>query len=152
SSSSAASTSSTSYATWCMPGPRLARNFPTGVSPPSAASSSTRPEPTRIDAASTPCSGTAARCSTRAPSSRSYVPTASSRSATATPRWWIPRGSIAAMLPAGPLAVRDENLVDQPVLLRLGGRHEAVPVDVEHHLLDIAPRVVGDDLGHPTCH
>ena len=35
-----------------MPGPRLARNLPTGVSSPSAASSSTRPSPIRSDAAS----------------------------------------------------------------------------------------------------
>ena len=44
-----APTSPTSNATWCMPGPRLARNLPTGVSGPSDASSSTRPSPTRIE-------------------------------------------------------------------------------------------------------
>ncbi len=34
--------SSTSYATWCIPGPRFARKRPTGVSSPSAPSSSSR--------------------------------------------------------------------------------------------------------------
>src|SRR5688500_19178232 len=46
-------TSSTSYATWCILGPRLARNRPTGVSSPTGARSSTRPEPTSTAAAST---------------------------------------------------------------------------------------------------
>src|SRR5207302_3480283 len=82
-----------------MPGPRLARKRPTGVSSPSGASSSTRPSPTCIDAASTPCASTRSRYSSRAPNRRSYVCTASSRSATATPTWWIPRASTRAMLP-----------------------------------------------------
>ena len=34
--------SATAKATWCRPGPRLATNLPTGVSGPSARSSSTR--------------------------------------------------------------------------------------------------------------
>ena len=55
------------------PGPRFARNLPTGVSSPSAASSSIRLSPTRIVAASTPCSSTRARCSSRPPKRRSYV-------------------------------------------------------------------------------
>src|ERR671936_573978 len=74
-----------------MPGPRFARNRPTGVSSPSGSSSSTRPSPIRSDAARTPCSSTVARCSTCAPKRRSYVDSAASRSSTATPRWWIPR-------------------------------------------------------------
>ena len=53
-----------------------------------------RSSPTRIDAASTPWSGTVCRCSSRPPKRRSYVSTASSRSSTATPRWWIPRACI----------------------------------------------------------
>src|SRR5256885_2116722 len=34
----------------------------------------------------------------RAPNNRSYVARAASRSSTATPRWWIPRGCTRAML------------------------------------------------------
>ena len=49
-------------------------------------------------AASTPCSSTVARCSSRPPKRRSYVCTASSRSATARPTWWIPRASTPSML------------------------------------------------------
>ena len=52
------------------PGPRLARNFPTGVSGPErlrAARSGT--SPTRSDAASTPWSSTRSRCSSVAPKS-----------------------------------------------------------------------------------
>ena len=52
------------------PGPREARNFPTGVSGPSDPSSSTRPLPTRIDTASTPWSATVSRCSSSAPKRR----------------------------------------------------------------------------------
>src|SRR6266545_1935661 len=44
-----------------MPGPRLARNLPTGVSSPSEASSSTRLSPSRMAAASTPCASTVSR-------------------------------------------------------------------------------------------
>ena len=47
--SESAATSSTTYATWCIPGPRFAMNFPTGVSSPVGASSSTRSGPTRTD-------------------------------------------------------------------------------------------------------
>ena len=93
-----------------LPGPRLVRNFPTGVSSPSDASSSTRPSPTFSDAASTPCSGTVSRCSSRAPKICSYVVTASSRSSTATPRWWIPRACTRAMLPGAFLATHRSDL------------------------------------------
>ena len=41
----------------------------------------------------------ASRCSSRPPKRRSYVRTASSRSTTATPTWWMPRASTRAMLP-----------------------------------------------------
>src|SRR5919197_3625507 len=81
-----------------MPGPRFARNLPTGVSAPREARSSTRLSPTRTAAASTPCSGTRSRCSSSAPKSRSYVSSASSRFSTARPRWWMPRGGTASML------------------------------------------------------
>src|SRR5215470_2851661 len=81
--------SSTAYAMWCMPGPRRAMNLPTGVSSASASSSSTRLSPTRTATASTPCDSRVSRPSTSAPKSRWYVSTASSRSSTATPRWWI---------------------------------------------------------------
>src|SRR4051812_26129830 len=130
-----------------MPGPRLARNRPTGVSSPSAESSSTRLSPTRSDAASTPWFSTVARCSSRPPNRRSYVSTAASRSSTATPRWWIPRGSIGAMLSGGDGVPRLEDPVDEPVRARLVRRHEAVAVDVAHHLLHVLARVERDDLG-----
>src|SRR5918999_4966660 len=83
-----------------MPGPRSAMNFPTGVSSRSARSNSTRLSPTRTAAASTPCDGTVSRCSSSAPNKERYVSTASSRSSTATPRWWMPFACTArVMLP-----------------------------------------------------
>src|SRR5919108_760468 len=81
-----------------MPGPRFARNLPTGVSAPSEASSSTRLSPTRTATASTPCSATVSRPSTCPPKSLVYVSTASSRSSTATPRWWMPFARTRRML------------------------------------------------------
>ena len=56
--------------------------------------------------------------------------TAASRSATATPRWWIPRGSIGAMLSGGDGAPRLEDPVDEAVVDAPPGRHEPVAVDV----------------------
>ena len=67
------------------PGPRRARNRPTGVSSPVGVTSSMRLSPTRTDTASTPCSTSGSRYSRRAPNV-SYVAIASSRSVTATPR------------------------------------------------------------------
>ena len=80
------------------PGPRLARNRCTAVSVPAGASNSTRLGPRSSDAASTPWSETAARCSSTPPKSRSYVAIAASRSLTATPRWWMPRVVTRPML------------------------------------------------------
>ena len=59
-----AATSPTSYATWCMPGPRFVMNRPTGVSSPVGSSSSMRSPPTRTDAAETPWSASVSRLST----------------------------------------------------------------------------------------
>src|SRR5262249_57104734 len=47
-----------------------------------------------------PWSASVSRSSTSAPKSRPQVATASSRSGTATPTWWIPLLRIAPMLPA----------------------------------------------------
>ena len=77
---------------------RLARNRCTAVSVPAGASNSTRLGPRSSDAASTPWSETAARCSSTPPKSRSYVAIAASRSLTATPRWWMPRVVTRPML------------------------------------------------------
>src|SRR5450759_2625107 len=65
---SATSMSSTPYATWCRPGPRLAMNLPTGESTRSADMSSISPSPTRSSTASRPSVSLAARWTTSAPS------------------------------------------------------------------------------------
>src|SRR5437868_3309211 len=134
-----------------MPGPRRARNLPTGVSASVAASSSIRLSPTSTAAASTPCSETVSRCSSSAPNNRPYVAIASSRSRTATATWWIPFTATPSML-SRPDFPGLEDAVDEAVLDRLLRRHEAVAVDVLHHLLDRAVGVPGDDLGHPSPH
>src|SRR5580693_6348737 len=81
--------SSTRYATWCRPGPRLARNFPTAVSGPSGCSSSMWPSPTSSSAASTPCSATVSRCTSGIPSRSRYTASEASMSSTAMPTWSI---------------------------------------------------------------
>src|SRR3712207_6150665 len=91
-----------------MPGPRLARNLPTGVSAPSGCSSSTWFSPTSSSAASTPCSVTVSRWTTGIPKVVSKRARASSRDSTATPTWTIrsnmPRGRIRAGRLRGPVA------------------------------------------------
>src|SRR5438445_1964562 len=134
-----------------MPGPRRARNLPTGVSASVAASSSIRLSPTSTAAASTPCSETVSRCSSSAPNSRPYVSIAASRSRTATATWWIPFTATPAML-SRPYFPGVEDAVHEAVLDRLLRRHEAVAVDVLHHLLDRTAGVPGDDLGHAPSH
>ena len=91
SASSSAPTSSTSKATWCIPGPRLARNLPTGVSGAErgeqldaarrrrAATRPRRPAPQRSR-------GARAR---RRRAARTWRPPRRDPS-TATPRWWMP--------------------------------------------------------------
>ena len=49
-------------------------------------------------------------------------------------------------------AGRRHHGVDQAVGDGLGGGHEAVAVDVLHHLLDVAAGVAADDLGHLAGH
>src|SRR5262249_41920653 len=90
------------------------------------------------------------RCSTRAEKSRSYVAIASSRSATATPRWWMPDSSTSPMLLLAGEALRWQNVVDEAVRPSLVGRHETIAVDVLQHLRLRAPRVARDDLRHLT--
>src|SRR4051812_19836737 len=80
-----------------MPSPRRSRKRPTGVSACSGASSSTRlPSARRRATAATPWDSTRSSASTCAPNQRRYRSTAAPRSATATPRWWIPVALIAA--------------------------------------------------------
>src|ERR687891_69000 len=84
-----------------MPGPRMSRKRATVLSSPTGAMSSTRPPPMTSDAASTFCPRIVPRPSSCAPKRRRYVSTASSRSATAIPTWWMPRACTRPMLLVG---------------------------------------------------
>src|SRR6266540_1240450 len=130
----AAATSATSKATWCMPGPRLARKRPTGVSSPSAETSSMRPSPIRRYAASTPWSSMRPRNSILAPKSRWYVPTAASRSSTANATWWTERTSTLRSYRRGRgLVVRE---LDDPADDRGG---VGLRIDPGEQLLELGP-------------
>ena len=83
----AASMSATRYATWCRPGPRDAKNRPTGVSGPRAPSSWMNEDPVANNTSSTPWSTTRSRWTGSTPSSRAYSATDASRSSTAIPTW-----------------------------------------------------------------
>src|SRR5438093_160786 len=126
-----------------MPAPRLARNFPTGVSGPRAASSSIRPSPTRRSAMSAPCSSSASRSSTSAPNRRRYVSTARSRSSTAIPTWWRPPTGTRAMLPAGSSPRAGLALVQRPDDAdRLGGARLGLDVAEDREQLVARERLL----------
>ena len=89
---SSAATSSTSKATWCMPGPRFARNLPTGVSGPSGRE---QLDPAVADAQRRRLDALVLDASRGARASRAEErarrrATAASRSSTAIPTWWTP--------------------------------------------------------------
>src|SRR5919106_706756 len=84
-----------------MPGPRRARKRATVLSSPMGETSSTRPPPSTSDAASTFCPRIVPRPSSCASKRRRYVSTASSRSVTAIPTWWMPRACTRPMLLVG---------------------------------------------------
>src|SRR5918996_1121528 len=109
---------------WCMPGPRRAMKRATVLSSWSAATSSTRPEPSTRGAASTRWPVIVPRPSSRPPKHRAYVSTASSRSSTAIPTWWMARACTPAMLPPVGLGREHPNGADGLARVRLG-RHVA---------------------------
>src|SRR3954468_8126492 len=102
SASSAASMSATRYATWCSPGPRLARKRPTAVSGCSGAKSSTWLSPTSSRTASTPWASTTSRWASCRPYVCSCNAIAASRSSTATPTWSIRANMRRRSLAPGP--------------------------------------------------
>ena len=104
--------------------------------------------PTSTEAASTPWSGTASRCSSAPPSRPCTSPTRlleiGDRDADVVDAARVH----AADATSRPVERAGQDGVDEPVLDGLGRRHEPVAVDVLHHLLDVAARMAGDDLRH----